>query len=100
MTKRAVIITTSVLVGLVAIFTILFGVVFRVREVKIVCGDDFCYKTQVNDILTTSKLKKNSSIFAVKRDEIASNIEKAYPSCDVELQYGGQPIYYYVMSVE
>ncbi len=23
-----------------------------------------------------------------------------YPSCDVELQYGGQPIYYYVISVE
>ena len=23
-----------------------------------------------------------------------------YPDCDIELQYGGQPIYYYVMSVE
>lgn len=30
------------------------------------------------------------------RAEIAQN----HPSCDVELQYGGQPIYYYVMSVE
>ncbi len=27
-------------------------------------------------------------------------VEEAYPDCDVELQYGGQPIYYYVMSVE
>ena len=27
-------------------------------------------------------------------------VEEAHPSCDVELQYGGQPIYYYVMSVE
>lgn len=29
-----------------------------------------------------------------------SRVEEQYPSCDVELQYGGQPIYYYVMSVE
>ena len=26
-------------------------------------------------------------------------LEEAYPDCDVELQYGGQPIYYYVISV-
>lgn len=29
-----------------------------------------------------------------------SRIAEQYSSCDVELQYGGQPIYYYVMSVE
>lgn len=29
-----------------------------------------------------------------------SQVEEANASCDVELQYGGQPIYYYVMSVE
>ena len=27
-------------------------------------------------------------------------VEETHPSCYVELQYGGQPIYYYVMSVE
>jgi len=27
-------------------------------------------------------------------------LEEKYPSCDVELQYGGQPIYYYIVSVE
>lgn len=27
-------------------------------------------------------------------------LEKKYPNCDVELHYGGQPIYYYVISVE
>ena len=27
-------------------------------------------------------------------------IAKAYPDCDVELNYGGQPIYYYIISVE
>ena len=32
----------------------------------------------------------------VLRDRILSY----YPQCDVELQYGGQPIYYYVVSAE
>lgn len=27
-------------------------------------------------------------------------IEQSYPDCDVELQYGGQPIYYYIISAE
>lgn len=31
---------------------------------------------------------------------LAEEIEKAYPSCDVEVNYGGQPIYYCVISVE
>lgn len=29
-----------------------------------------------------------------------AEVEKSYSSCDIELQHGGQPIYYYVMSVE
>ena len=29
-----------------------------------------------------------------------NQIAEKYSACDVELQYGGQPIYYYVMSVE
>ncbi len=32
--------------------------------------------------------------------KLRADIENAYPACDVELQYGGQPIYYYVISVE
>ena len=27
-------------------------------------------------------------------------VEAAYPSCDVEIQFGGQPIYYYIVSAE
>jgi dihydroxyacetone kinase-like predicted kinase len=29
-----------------------------------------------------------------------ARIEAEYPSCDIELQYGGQPIYYYIISAE
>lgn len=33
-------------------------------------------------------------------EELAAKVEDLYPDCDVELQYGGQPIYYYILSVE
>jgi len=33
-------------------------------------------------------------------EELADKIINEYPNCDVELHNGGQPIYYYVMSVE
>ena len=31
---------------------------------------------------------------------LQAKIQEAYPTCDIELQYGGQPIYYYIVSVE
>ena len=38
------------------------------------------------------------------REEDASlllkHLEKEYPECDIELYYGGQPLYYYILSVE
>lgn len=33
-------------------------------------------------------------------NELKTRVEKSFPSCDVELQYGGQPIYYYIVSAE
>lgn len=33
-------------------------------------------------------------------ESLKTRVEEAYPSCDVELQYGGQPIYYYIVSAE
>ncbi|MBR5578487.1 MAG: DAK2 domain-containing protein [Lachnospiraceae bacterium] len=32
--------------------------------------------------------------------QLAAKIEKKYAACDVELQYGGQPVYYYIISAE
>lgn len=37
---------------------------------------------------------------AEKAEELQAAIEERYPDCDVELNDGGQPIYYYVLSVE
>ncbi len=33
-------------------------------------------------------------------EALASKIMEAHPECDVEVQYGGQPIYYYFISLE
>ena len=33
-------------------------------------------------------------------EELAADLEAKYPDCEVELNQGGQPIYYYVISVE
>ena len=32
--------------------------------------------------------------------QLQTDLKAAYPDCDIELQLGGQPIYYYVISVE
>src|SRR5699024_10582478 len=31
---------------------------------------------------------------------MAEKIEEKYPDCDVQLEYGGQPVYYFLLSVE
>lgn len=33
-------------------------------------------------------------------ESLKGRIAEAFPSCDIELQYGGQPIYYYIISAE
>lgn len=33
-------------------------------------------------------------------NELAEKVNELYPDCDVDLQYGGQPIYYYIVSAE
>ncbi len=33
-------------------------------------------------------------------ENLARDLEEAYPDCEVEIQHGGQPIYYYIVSVE
>lgn len=33
-------------------------------------------------------------------EELKNKVEAKYAKCDVELQYGGQPIYYYIVSAE
>ncbi|HBA50832.1 MAG TPA: dihydroxyacetone kinase [Lachnospiraceae bacterium] len=41
-----------------------------------------------------------SDINEADAESFRAQIAESYPDCDIELQYGGQPIYYYIMSVE
>ena len=36
----------------------------------------------------------------VAAEAVVSKIEEKFPDVDVELQFGGQPVYYYIVSVE
>ncbi len=33
-------------------------------------------------------------------EKLSERLSEKYPDCDIELQYGGQPIYYYIISAE
>ena len=33
-------------------------------------------------------------------EELAGELEEMFPDCDVEVHSGGQPLYYYLISVE
>ena len=33
-------------------------------------------------------------------EKLAQELEEQYPDCEVEVNMGGQPIYYYIISVE
>ncbi len=41
-----------------------------------------------------------SDVDEAAAEQVKEKLESSYPSCDIELQAGGQPIYYYVISVE
>lgn len=54
----------------------------------------------VDDMSELISIYYGSDVEEADAESLRAGIESAYPSCDVELQYGGQPIYYYVVSVE
>ena len=41
-----------------------------------------------------------SEVDETQAEQLANKVQEKNPGCDVELQYGGQPIYYYIVSVE
>lgn len=54
----------------------------------------------VDDMSELISIYYGSEVEEADAEALREQIEKVYPSCDIELQYGGQPIYYYVISVE
>ncbi|MFI3237475.1 MAG: DAK2 domain-containing protein [Lachnospiraceae bacterium] len=54
----------------------------------------------VDDETELISIYYGSDITEADAAELQAMIEEKYDMCDVELQYGGQPIYYYVISAE
>jgi DAK2 domain fusion protein YloV len=54
----------------------------------------------VDDDAELISLYYGADITSETADELADIVMDAYPEVDVEVHYGGQPIYYYVLSVE
>jgi len=54
----------------------------------------------MNDDLELISIYYGQDVEEADAEKIKEAIESKYSGCDVELQYGGQPIYYYVISAE
>ncbi len=59
--------------------------------------------------MTTAMMEEDRELISIyygeqigeeEAEALKSRIEEKYPSCDIELQYGGQPIYSYIISAE
>ena len=61
-------------------------------------------KSMIDEMMTEEKelisIYYGSDISNEDAKQLKSDVESKYNGCDVELQYGGQPIYYYIVSVE
>ncbi len=54
----------------------------------------------VSDETELISLYFGSDIKEEEANALSERISSKYPGCDVEVQYGGQPIYYYIVSAE
>ena len=54
----------------------------------------------VDDSSELISIYYGSDVDEATAQKLCDTLKNAHASCDVELQYGGQPIYYYVVSVE
>ena len=57
-------------------------------------------KTLVNEDAQLVSLYFGEEVKEEAAQELAKAVSDLYPSVDVDVQYGGQPIYYYILSVE
>ena len=67
------------------------GGVYRVRVVRGI--------GEVKKKEEVKELQKNDAS-EEKAEALAAVLEEKYPDCEVEVNNGGQPIYYYIISVE
>ncbi len=54
----------------------------------------------MNDDLELISIYYGQDISEEAANELKGRIAESFPDCDIEIQYGGQPIYYYIVSAE
>ena len=54
----------------------------------------------MSDEMELISIYYGSEITQEDAESLRERVESKYSSCDIELQYGGQPIYYYIVSAE
>ncbi len=54
----------------------------------------------MNDDLELLSIYYGEEVTEEAAESLKARIAESFPSCDIELQYGGQPIYYYIISAE
>lgn len=65
--------------------------------------DDTAYdmvREMMEEDLELISLYYGADVAEEKAQALKARLEEAYPDSDIELQYGGQPIYYYIVSIE
>jgi len=80
MTKAKIVIF-SIFIFLIALISVLFGAVFRIRNQTVLClGEDVSYCESLKEkILSSSGIKNGKSTFMLDKDTAINNIEKANP---------------------
>ena len=59
-----------------------------------------CVERMVNEDSSLITVYFGSDVTAEQAQELGDALEEKYPDCDVEVQNGGQPLYYYLVAVE
>ena len=74
------------------------GILSVGRDMKQVTVD--MVSAMMDDSSELISIYYGSDVSEEEAQKLSDELEAAYPDCDIELQFGGQPIYYYVISVE
>ena len=57
-------------------------------------------KELVDDMSEIISIYYGEEVDEAVANELGDKVGEMFPGCDVEVHFGGQPIYYYVVSVE
>lgn len=58
------------------------------------------FKELVDDMSEIISIYYGEEVEEAAANELGEKVSEMFPDCDVEVHFGGQPIYYYVVSVE